>query len=88
NACSGVNASSGAKGAPDAVRRRTMSASASSGRRGERLAGEPLSWLDTADGRYLVHTKTGEAGELTAEYVPAGRADLARAIREAIAAVY
>ncbi|MBE8518315.1 ESX secretion-associated protein EspG [Amycolatopsis sp. H6(2020)] len=58
------------------------------GRRGERLANEPLSWLDTADGRYLVHTRTGEAGELTAEYVPAGRADLARAIRDAIAAVY
>ncbi|MER6800057.1 hypothetical protein ABT262_49970, partial [Amycolatopsis mediterranei] len=29
-----------------------------------------------------------EAGELTAEYVPAGRADLSRAIRDAIAAVY
>ncbi|UOZ04782.1 MULTISPECIES: ESX secretion-associated protein EspG [unclassified Amycolatopsis] len=57
-------------------------------RRGERLAGDPLSWLDTADGRYLVRTKSGDAGELTAEYVPAGRAELARAIRDAIAAVY
>jgi ESAT-6 protein secretion system EspG family protein len=58
------------------------------GRHGERVSGDPLSWLDTADGRYLVHTRTGEAGELTADYVPAGRADLARAIRDAIAAVY
>jgi len=54
------------------------------GRHGERLTGEPLSWLDTADGRYLVHT----TGDLNAEYVPAGRADVARAVRELIAAVY
>jgi ribosomal protein L12E/L44/L45/RPP1/RPP2 len=57
-------------------------------RHGERLAGDPISWLDTEDGRYLVHTTTGDSGDLSAKYVPAGRAEVARAIRNAIAAVY
>ncbi len=58
------------------------------GRHGQRLTGDPVSWLDTGDGRYLIYARTGETGEFTADYVPAGRADLARAIRAAIAAVY
>lgn len=58
------------------------------GRHGERISGDPVSWLDTGDGRYLVHARTGEAGDFTADYVPAGRAELSRAIRAAIAAVY
>jgi hypothetical protein len=58
------------------------------GRQGERVTGNPVSWLDTADGRYLVHTTTGPSGELSADYVPAGRAELARAVRDAIGAVY
>jgi ribosomal protein L12E/L44/L45/RPP1/RPP2 len=57
-------------------------------RHGERLAGDPISWLDTEDGRYLVHTATGDSGDLSAKYVPAGRAEVARAVRNAIAAVY
>ncbi|MFI5613053.1 ESX secretion-associated protein EspG [Amycolatopsis sp. NPDC051903] len=58
------------------------------GRRGERLVADPLSWLDTADGRYLIHTTTGASGELSAQYVPAGRSEVARAVQNAIAAVY
>ncbi|HWD02582.1 MAG TPA: ESX secretion-associated protein EspG [Amycolatopsis sp.] len=58
------------------------------GRKGERRAADPLSWLDTADGRYLVHTTTGAAGELNAQYIPAGRSEVARALQQAIAAVY
>ncbi|MDT8912493.1 ESX secretion-associated protein EspG [Amycolatopsis sp. PS_44_ISF1] len=57
-------------------------------RHGERLAGDPISWLDTEDGRYLVHTSTGDSGDLSAKYVPAGRAEVARAVRNAIAAIY
>ncbi|RJQ87828.1 ESX secretion-associated protein EspG [Amycolatopsis panacis] len=58
------------------------------GRRGERRAASPLSWLDTADGRYLVKTTEGESGDLSADYLPAGRSDLARAVRHAVSAVY
>ncbi|MEW2499928.1 ESX secretion-associated protein EspG [Amycolatopsis sp. CA-161197] len=58
------------------------------GRHGELRAADPLSWLDTQDGRYLVHTTAGEAGELSAKYVPAGRSEVARAVQNAIAAVY
>lgn len=58
------------------------------GRHGERITGDPVSWLDTGDGRYLVYARTGDAGDFTADYVPAGRAELSRAIRTAIAAVY
>ncbi|SEP06035.1 ESX secretion-associated protein EspG [Amycolatopsis saalfeldensis] len=58
------------------------------GRFGELRSGDPMSWLDTEDGRYLVHTTTGQSGELSANYVPAGRAGVARAVRQAISAVY
>ncbi|GAA3565327.1 ESX secretion-associated protein EspG [Amycolatopsis ultiminotia] len=58
------------------------------GRRGERLAADPLSWLDTADGRYLVKTSGAESGELSADYLPAGRSDVAKAVQQAISAVY
>jgi hypothetical protein len=58
------------------------------GRRGEHLTAPPLSWLDTEDGRYLVWTKTSDAGALTARYTPAGPADVAKSIRQVIAAVY
>jgi len=58
------------------------------GRHGERRGGNPLGWLDTADGRYLIKSTAGPAGDLTAEYLPAGHRDLARAVQQAISAVY
>jgi hypothetical protein len=58
------------------------------GRRGEHLSAPPLSWLDTEDGRYLIHTETREAGTMTAHYVPAGPAEVAKAVRQVIASVY
>ncbi|WP_033293514.1 ESX secretion-associated protein EspG [Amycolatopsis jejuensis] len=58
------------------------------GRHGERTAADPLSWLDTEDGRYLVRTTSGDAGEVSADYVPAGRSEVARAVQQAISAVY
>ncbi|MDT8913349.1 ESX secretion-associated protein EspG [Amycolatopsis sp. PS_44_ISF1] len=58
------------------------------GRLGELRSADPMSWLDTEDGRYLVHTSMGPAGELSARYVPAGRAEVARAVRAAVSAVY
>ncbi|HVV08499.1 ESX secretion-associated protein EspG [Amycolatopsis sp.] len=58
------------------------------GRHGERRGTPPTSWLDTEDGRYLVQTTTGQDGTLTARYVPAGSADVARAIQDMISAVY
>ena len=58
------------------------------GRFGELRTADPMSWLDTEDGRYLVHTTTGHSGELSANYVPAGRAGVARAVQQAISVVY
>jgi hypothetical protein len=58
------------------------------GRRGEHLTATPLSWLDTEAGRYLVRTETDESGTVTAHYEPAGRVDVARAVRQAIASIY
>ncbi|MBB4683239.1 ESX secretion-associated protein EspG [Amycolatopsis jiangsuensis] len=58
------------------------------GRRDERLAADPLSWLDTADGRYLVKTTGADSGELSADYLPAGRSDVAKAVQQAVSAVY
>jgi hypothetical protein len=61
---------------------------ASQGRRGERLTATPLSWLDTEDGRYLVRAETDESGFVTAHYLPAGTADVANAVRQAISSIY
>jgi hypothetical protein len=58
------------------------------GRFGELRSGDPMSWLDTEDGRYLIHTTTSRSGELSANYVPAGRSGVARAVQQAISAVY
>ncbi|WP_020660144.1 ESX secretion-associated protein EspG [Amycolatopsis benzoatilytica] len=58
------------------------------GRHGERRGGTPLGWLDTADGRYLIKSEVSPAGDLTADYLPAGHRDLARAVQQAISAVY
>ncbi len=48
---------------------------------------QPLSWLDTEEGRYLVHAERSQ-GECVATYEPAGRAEVARAIRETLAGAY
>jgi hypothetical protein len=58
------------------------------GRRDEFLTTPPLSWLDTEDGRYLIHTETRQPGTMTAHYVPAGPADVVKAVRQIIASVY
>jgi hypothetical protein len=58
------------------------------GRHGERLTATPLSWLDTEDGRYLVQAETDESGFVTAHYLPAGTADVANAVRQAISSIY
>ncbi|MGW7537350.1 ESX secretion-associated protein EspG [Amycolatopsis sp. NPDC054798] len=58
------------------------------GRHGERRGGSPIGWLDTADGRYLITSAVGEAGDLTAEYLPAGHRDLVRAVQQAVSEVY
>jgi hypothetical protein len=58
------------------------------GRRGERLTATPLSWLDTEDGRYLVRAETDESGFVTAHYLPAGTADVANGVRQAISSIY
>ncbi|WP_158890966.1 ESX secretion-associated protein EspG [Amycolatopsis anabasis] len=58
------------------------------GRHGERRDAPPLSWLDTERGRYLVQTGTDEAGAFVATYSPAGRDEVARAMREAVSSVY
>ncbi|MEC3980718.1 ESX secretion-associated protein EspG [Amycolatopsis sp. H20-H5] len=57
-------------------------------RRGERLVAPPIGWLDTEDGRYLVRTTTGESGELSADYIPAARGEVAAAVHRAIATIY
>ena len=57
-------------------------------RQGERRVTPPMAWLDTEDGRYLVHTTTGGSGELSADYIPAARADVAQAVHRAIATIY
>lgn len=58
------------------------------GRRGGLVTTPPLTWLDTEDGRYLIHTETRDGGSTAAHYVPAGHADVAKAIRQIIASVY
>ncbi|WP_236795138.1 ESX secretion-associated protein EspG [Amycolatopsis sp. GM8] len=58
------------------------------GRHGDRRSAPPVTWLDTEAGRYLVHTTTDESGTMTARYVPAGFADVTKAIRTMISAVY
>lgn len=58
------------------------------GRHGERRGGDPIGWLDTADGRYLIKSAVSEAGDLTAEYVPAGPRELKRAVQQAVSEVY
>ncbi|GHF79236.1 hypothetical protein FHX82_003356 [Amycolatopsis bartoniae] len=57
------------------------------GRHGEQRTAEPVTWLDTEDGRYLVHTTT-DRSSTTAHYVPAGFADVAATVRTMISAVY
>lgn len=54
---------------------------------GKRPAPRTLSWLDTGDGRYLVHT-TEDGNETTAHYSPASGRDVARAIRDRVSDVY
>ena len=58
------------------------------GRRGEHRTAQPLTWLDTEDGRYLVRTAEGDQGATAAEYVPAGFTDVAKAIRQVISSIY
>ncbi|MCP2182810.1 ESX secretion-associated protein EspG [Prauserella alba] len=54
---------------------------------GERSAPRSVGWVDTAEGRYLVHA--GEVGnEFVARYEPAGRAEVSRAIHGLVAATY
>ncbi|SFA71364.1 EspG family protein [Amycolatopsis marina] len=48
----------------------------------------PLTWLDTEQGRYLVRTSTDESGTVTAEYVPAGTAELADAVQDLLSVAY
>ncbi|MFC4004771.1 ESX secretion-associated protein EspG [Prauserella oleivorans] len=54
---------------------------------GERSTPLSLSWLDTGEGRYLVHT-TEARGEFVARYEPADHADVAHAIRELVSQAY
>jgi hypothetical protein len=58
------------------------------GRRGEILTANPLSWLDTEYGRYLVWTDTDDSGTVSARYEPAGRLDVGRAILNSISSIY
>ncbi|SFJ82517.1 EspG family protein [Amycolatopsis sacchari] len=58
------------------------------GRHGERRTVEPVTWLDTEEGRYLVQTSTDATGTITARYVPAGFTDVAQTVRTMISAVY
>jgi hypothetical protein len=58
------------------------------GRRGEILTANPLSWLDTEYGRYLVWTDTDDLGTMSAHYEPAGRTDVGRAILNSISSIY
>ncbi|CAM2913321.1 ESX secretion-associated protein EspG [Saccharomonospora xinjiangensis] len=46
-----------------------------------------LSWLDTEQGRYLVHDRRGN-DEFLATYEPASRADVASAVRDVLARAY
>jgi hypothetical protein len=48
----------------------------------------PFGWLDTNEGRYLVHTITEPNGAVTTTYSSASRPDVADAIRVAIGQVY
>ncbi|WP_020667011.1 ESX secretion-associated protein EspG [Amycolatopsis nigrescens] len=57
------------------------------GRHDERRSAQPVTWLDTEQGRYLVHTDD-EGGTVTARYAPAGRAQVTAAIQELISSVY
>ncbi|MDQ0383107.1 ESX secretion-associated protein EspG [Amycolatopsis thermophila] len=58
------------------------------GRHGERRSAEPVTWLDSEAGRYLVSSTTDRTGTITARYVPAGFPDVAEAVRDMIASVY
>lgn len=54
---------------------------------GGRATRRLLSWVDTDDGRHLIHIEeTGD--ELVARYEPTGYADLSRAIRDLVADLY
>jgi hypothetical protein len=57
------------------------------GRHGERRTTPPVSWLDTDEGRYLIHTSS-DGGRVTARYVPAGAGEVAGAVQQVISAVY
>ncbi|WP_244231359.1 ESX secretion-associated protein EspG [Saccharomonospora piscinae] len=54
---------------------------------GHRAAPQTLSWLDTEDGRYLISTQQNQ-DECVATYEPAGQADVARAVRDALSRAY
>lgn len=58
------------------------------GRGGRVVTAPSLGWVDTGEGRYLVHADHGAGGSMSARYVPAGRGTVAEAIREVISDVY
>lgn len=47
---------------------------------------DTLGWVDTASGRHLVRTASDRAGSFSAEYRPAGPAELTAAVAELLAA--
>lgn len=57
------------------------------GRHGELRSASPVGWVDTSQGRYLVETTQAE-GVTTARYVPAGHAEVAKAVQHLISSVY
>ncbi|NKQ51278.1 ESX secretion-associated protein EspG [Amycolatopsis sp. K13G38] len=58
------------------------------GRHGESRSAQPLTWLHTEDGRYLVETTSAGDGTMIIRYVPTSSADVADAIKRMIATVY
>jgi len=58
------------------------------GRHGESRPAQPLTWLHTEDGRYLVETTSDGNGGVVIRYVPASGAEVADAIKHLIATVY
>lgn len=58
------------------------------GRRGELRSAPPVGWVDTELGRYLVETARDPDGTTAARYVPAGRAEVAKAVHKVISSVY
>ncbi|MFD8494231.1 ESX secretion-associated protein EspG [Amycolatopsis sp. NPDC059657] len=57
-------------------------------RHGRNHVADPFGWLDTDDGRYLVHTHIEPDGSHTTSYASADHHDVADAIRTAIGTVY